>query len=621
MPVSSEEKERELLRLARDRFPNLSDAELKLLAAAPTGELAYCGPEDLAHAHNDPKHADAWANDREIRADLIRWLCTNADASERVDPRGIQVVGAKITGGLDLSFAHVPFPLALVRCRITEKINLQQLNLPVLSLEGSFTAALSAEGLNAVGSIFLNNGFSAEGEVRLLDAQIGGQLSCTKGSFKNPNGYALNADDLNAAGSVFLSDGFSAEGEVSLLGVQIGGQLVCTKGSFKNPNGDALSADGANVTGSVFLRDGFSAEGAVRLLGAQIGGQLACTKGSFKNPNGYALDADGLNVTGYVFLRDGFSAEGEVRFPGAQIGGQLDCTEGSFKNPNGLAVNAEGANIHDTFFWRGIVPSDDTSLNLIDAQVRTLADDQASWPARGKLVLDGFRYERIADGSPKDAESRLEWLRRQPSFTTQPYRQLARVLREEARVPAARTVLVEMERRIRQPANSTEASLPARISNLFLGRPWSWFLRWTIGYGHRPLLALGWLAALSLIGALVLLIAYNSGAMGPADPRAFDQYRYSGTVPDYYPPFNFLVYSIETSFPLINFGQRDHWAPLALSNEPTPAASRGLLAHIRAFVPASHAALRGWLYLQMMSGWILAAFFVAGLSGVVQTRE
>ena len=81
--------------------------------------------------------------------------------------------------------------------------------------------------------------------------------------------------------NVFLRDGFSAEGTVALRGAQIGGDIVCPDGTFKNPGKDAISADGANVRGTVFLNEGFSAEGTVRLPGVQIGGSLQCNGGRF----------------------------------------------------------------------------------------------------------------------------------------------------------------------------------------------------------------------------------------------------------------------------------------------------------------------------------------------------
>jgi hypothetical protein len=139
-------------------------------------------------------------------------------------------------------------------------------------------------------------------------------------------------------GSVFLNDGFRAEGEVWLLGASIGGQLVCRGGVFSNPEGNALHADDAQVGRSAFLNDGFQAEGTVRLLGASIGGDLYCTGGTFHHPSGNALHADGFQVGGGVYLDDGFRAEGVVRLAGGRVGWLLD-EEASWPAPGNLRLN------------------------------------------------------------------------------------------------------------------------------------------------------------------------------------------------------------------------------------------------------------------------------------------
>ena len=133
--------------------------------------------------------------------------------------------------------------------------------------------ALSADRIGVIGGVFLREGFSAEGEVRLPGATIGGNLEADGGTFKNlksdknpdSTGHALNADGIKVTGSVFLRNGFSAEGEVVLLGATIGSDLDAKGGAFKNSKKVALRADGIKVGGNVSLRDKFVAEGTVRL--------------------------------------------------------------------------------------------------------------------------------------------------------------------------------------------------------------------------------------------------------------------------------------------------------------------------------------------------------------------
>ena len=378
--------------LAQARFPELSQAELKLLRAAPKGEVAWCGPsakdDDPA---NDPAKADEWGPEREIRADLIRWLCVDRDAASAIDPTGIQIHAASVTGALDLSFVSVPFPLGLSRCRLTDDADLTSTDLPALGLAGCRVLSVTADGANVKGSVFLRNGFSAEGEVRLLGAQIGGDLDCSGGGCRKPGGNSLSADQADVKGSIFLRDGFIAEGEVRLLGAQIGGNLDCSRGAFKNPDEKALNADRAGVKGNVFLRGEFRSLGEVRLLGAQIEGDLDCRGGTFKNPGKNALSADGARIEGAVSLRDGFNAEGEVRLLGVQISGSLGCDRGTFSNPGGKALSADRADVKGSVFLDDGFNAEG-EVRLPNAQIGgnlTCSGGTFKNPAKNALSADG----------------------------------------------------------------------------------------------------------------------------------------------------------------------------------------------------------------------------------------
>jgi hypothetical protein len=644
----------ELLRLARKRFGKLSKAETKLLRSVPRGEPALCGPSnDLDDPSNDPSKADEWGAERHVRAELIRWLCVYPEAVGRVDPIGIRLLATKITGPLDLSFAEVLLPLWLIRCRVPDEINLMSASLPALNLTGSRTGPIQGDGVTITGNLFLREGFMAEGEVRLLGAQVGGDLDCSGGRFKNPpregapeSGTAIYADGVHVGDNLFLRRGFGGHGEVRLQGARIGGDLDCAGGTFKNPPGEdiagsgtALNADRFDVGGSVFLSEGFTAEGEVRLPRAQIRGDLTCTGGTFKNPpreglpeSDTALNAEAVNVGADVFLHKGFTAEGEVRLLGAQVGQDLTCVAARLSE-----LNAQGARIAHHLFLQDLREPEGETLDLTNASADALFDDEASWPGAGNLRLDGFVYGRISEG-PTDAETRLRWLALQPWFTPQPYRQLAKVLREMGDDRGARRVLYEMEmlrrreqsRIWRKRIGSEKLSRLTRLAGSVrygLVRVWGWLLKATIGYGFRLQRTLYWLAGLTLFGTLLFGLGYLGGAMTPTEHEAYACFEKQGWPPRHYQQFNPLVYSLENSVPLLRLGQDSAWAP-----DPGPReqeypgavnfAPFKWLARVAARWHFSWLAppwfLRLFRWGQIILGWVLATLFVAGVTGVVR---
>jgi hypothetical protein len=96
--------------LAQAKCGKLSAAEEMLLDKVPTGQPAIC-PDCDGRGYN-PKEADRWGPARQVRAELVAWLCTNEEARRQIHPRGMVVAGADITGPLDLSFLNIPFRLA-----------------------------------------------------------------------------------------------------------------------------------------------------------------------------------------------------------------------------------------------------------------------------------------------------------------------------------------------------------------------------------------------------------------------------------------------------------------------------------------------------------------------------
>ncbi len=274
--------------LAKGHFTDLTVAEGKLIEAAPIGQFAFCGPnENDFDPANHPRTAGNWGNERQIRAKLIRWLCRDPIAKVLIDPKGLQVYGAKLTGVLDLSQVRVPFPLALIHCRLTEDLLLRATEIPLIVLDGSWVCAVKADGVDVKGGVALRHGFRAERQVRFHRARIGVDLDCGGGTFINPSrrgsiGSALGADGATFGGGIFINNGFHAEGEVRFSRAQVRGDLDCSGGTFHNGTSQiggsesaALNADGINVSGSIFLR-GIHCEGEVRLPRAKVEADIDC---------------------------------------------------------------------------------------------------------------------------------------------------------------------------------------------------------------------------------------------------------------------------------------------------------------------------------------------------------
>jgi hypothetical protein len=252
-----------------------------------------------------------------------------------------------------------------------------------------------------------------------------------------------------------------------------------------------------------------------------------------------------------------FTAAGEVRLLGAEINGQMEVERAWLDR-----LNLDSAYIIGIFLWQRIhgdphpnFPGKQwkSSLDFTDAKVGSLADEQASWPEKGRLVLDGFVYDRIAGGKT-DAMTRLEWLHRQPDelgFRPQPYEQLIAVLRQMGH-----------ENQVARVAIAKQKDLRERGGLGRWGKFWNRFLYRTVRYGYEPWRAFIWMAILLLVGTLAFSLARlpSVRVMVPSDKEAYtaDGKKELASLPPYYPQFHAFVYSIDFILPF-DLGQKSHW--------------------------------------------------------------
>src|SRR5262249_19453733 len=201
-----------------------------------------------------------------------------------LDPHGLRLRGARITGRLDLANLTTDVSLQLRDCLLEEGVLAEGARLAFVGLTGCqlkhpTERPLAADGLScsvlALSEARIT-GHTSVGAVNLTGAQIGGGLDCDGAALCNDSGPALGADGLQVGRRVLLRDRFTATGAgqygtVRLTSAHIGGSLLCDGAALRNDSGPALVAYGLQVGRSVFLRSGFTAtgtgdRGAVRLV-------------------------------------------------------------------------------------------------------------------------------------------------------------------------------------------------------------------------------------------------------------------------------------------------------------------------------------------------------------------
>src|SRR5260370_22025000 len=167
-----------LIETAKAGFPSPYRAERLLLqnfVGQQNPASAATGVE--GESREARKDGSKWGRDREVRAGLIRMLCTSRVAQAFADPHGINVDGAKITGALDLARISIPFPIILQNCYFDATPRFSEANVPELNLEKSFAPGLDAELITVKGHLSLQNFTSEKGEINLRLCHLTGNLT------------------------------------------------------------------------------------------------------------------------------------------------------------------------------------------------------------------------------------------------------------------------------------------------------------------------------------------------------------------------------------------------------------------------------------------------------------
>ncbi|MFD0683710.1 hypothetical protein [Actinomadura fibrosa] len=127
--------------------------------------------------------------------------------------------------------------------------------------------ALQANWLT-VGQHMLCENLRAEGSIRLAGARIS-YLDMSRADLKAPGGTALDGYGLIVEHDVQCGSGFTAEGEVRIKGARIGGACDFTGARLRNSGQQALDLEAARAD-ELILLPGEAPDGLVNLTNAQV---------------------------------------------------------------------------------------------------------------------------------------------------------------------------------------------------------------------------------------------------------------------------------------------------------------------------------------------------------------
>jgi hypothetical protein len=610
-PLTLDEARAQSIRLVGCAVPSISGRQLETHGDL-TLDRVTAKKLDLEGAHVGGQLSFNWAK---LHQGLIAYglridqdmLCREVTANGQVS-----LAGAEIGGKLSFELAKLHEDLILSGAHIGS----------LLSFDGATLQGLIGDGLRVGRSMFCRKGFTAGREVRLDGANIGSRLWLESATLHK----ALIAEGLQVDWNM-LCQKVTVKGEVRLRGTHVGGRL-----SFNGTRlHEGLVADRLQVDQDMCCEEGFSAEGEVRMAGAHIAGQLSFDGAKLaKRLLAYDLQVDQSMLFGAL-------ACGEVRMPGAHIA-ELLSFDGATLSGTECSLHLGGARI-DRELRMHLAERPAGIVDLTNVRVARLLDSEATWPM--KLRLQGCVYtsvqatedvesppetapakrwqlaslRRLRPRKAPDMQRRLKWIRlseraelgemgssrratqrsvrvlqsnarasdrppwlhrRLPSdtrraqttateYAPQPYTQLISVYRQEGRDSDARHVAYEREFRRRG-----QLRLP--------GKAWNLFLQGTVGYGYKPLRALGWLAALVLVGTLAFSSFHSDGQLVPIE--------------SHHPPFVASIYTLDRLIPVVSFGLRDAFAPSGAAQ---------------------------WLaFAYTLLGWVLTIAVVAGLNATVR---
>ncbi|MEV6895952.1 oxidoreductase [Amycolatopsis sp. NPDC051372] len=432
--------------------------------------------------------------------------------------------------------------------------------------------ALVADRLKVDGNLELSDGLQAFGTLRMVNARIGGSLRLAGAEIKMARGRAtpyydraLHLDGSTIGGDVEATSLRVPVGQLRMADVQIGGNFLAWNAMFLHPGRDVFSARRAKIAGNFQLTDA-TLQGTVRLQGVEVGGSVnlygsKLTEPGQRTSSSFSLDVRTARIGRDLVLTENkdraFVAEGGVNLDGAQIARRLELGGAQLESlpSHGIALDASDVTADEFLFGFRTPPAGRVVLRR--AHCGTLGDTEEFWAAADGIELDDFRYDALKHGIPLDDDRALDHRiallsKAMRGYRPGPYDQLAATLRAAGNEEHASTVgLRKQQFRYEALAKGFKIFGPGV-------RLWSFLQRSMVGYGYRPVRALGWLLTLLVLGSLWFGLGsddcvQNPGRYAVSGPRCLVNQQDTGL------QWNPVIYTADLLVPIVDFGNKSRW--------------------------------------------------------------
>ena len=426
---------------------------------------------------------NTWADGRRtLRSSFLKTILLHEPFRSAVPHLGIRIVGAYFKDEIDLRSASIERPLALENSFFKSLVLMRRLTTPkFVSFSGSrFDNWIAMDSASIGGDLFMNiAGFL---RVNLEKIKVGGHLH-----MKN---------------SIF-------DGELDLSYASIGGDLSMSQVNFKHAY-SKVYLYAARINGTLTMSYS-KFEGMVDMSSTSIGRDLHMWNVRFDEPTnlssitvGSDLDVRGARLRGLDLTDARIKRDLLLGLEGYEkiVWESYKDKNRKSRNPKLTLRNASAGRLQDTKdTWPDKTINDDLGIFLC-TEIGTLPCTKKSWTDETKqldLELDGFTYMRLGaeEEAPNDRKSKwfIEWLARDKSYSPQPYRHLAGVLRAAGYEWRADNILYAGRAREHKESNMWW------YRSVFL---WVLWLLIGYGYGLRNFFALAWIFGFIIIGMIFL---------------------------------------------------------------------------------------------------------------------